>query len=390
MTKFMADARVQAAVDNWAPRFTAQGVDYNDFVRTTARIERWDEWLDAWTATADMHAELAREAEEQGRRLTAGEAYVRAGLGYHFAKFVWLVDMAKHRAAAEKAVTSLYAAHRLLDLTAERIEAPCDELATPASGKAEPECTEGRRSETAEEPEAGSFAAGTVVGNLRRPANCGSPPLVFLLPGLDSTKEEFFHWENVFLARGMATLSLEGPGQGETGYTTHIRPDYEIAVAAMLDVLTGRSDIDLERVGIVGVSLGGYYAPRAAAFERRLKAVAAIGGAYDFGACWPDLPSLTREAFVHHSGAGDEAEAQERASQLSLAGVAPQVAQPLLIVFGQQDRLIPWQQAERLAAEAPDARLVMLPDGNHVCNNIPYKYRPLVADWISEELSHVG
>jgi pimeloyl-ACP methyl ester carboxylesterase len=158
----------------------------------------------------------------------------------------------------------------------------------------------------------------------------------------------------------------------------------------MLDVLAGRSDIDLERVGIVGVSLGGYYAPRAAVFERRLKAVAAIGGPYDFGACWPDLPSLTREAFVHHSGAGDEAEAQERASQLSLAGVAPQVAQPLLIVFGQQDRLIPWWQAERLAAEAPDARLVMLPDGNHVCNNIPYKYRPLVADWISEELSHVG
>lgn len=362
----MPDARVRAAIDNWAPRFTAQGVDYNDFVRTTARIERWGEWLDAWTTTADMHAALAREAEEQGRHLTAGEAYVRAALSHHFAKFVWMVDLAKHRAAADRAVASLYAAHRLLDPTAERVEA--------------------------------TFDGGVVVGNLRRPVDRERPPLVFLLPGLDSTKEEFFHWENVFLARGMATLSLEGPGQGETGYTTHIRPDYEVAVAAMLDALAGRDEIDpsaglgqaLERVGIVGVSLGGYYAPRAAAFEPRLKAAAAIGGPYDFGACWPGLPSLTREAFVHHSGAGDETAAQARARQLRLAGVAPQITQPLLVVFGKQDRLVPWQQAERLAAEAPNAELVMFPEGNHVCNNIPYKYRPLVADWMREQLDYVG
>jgi 2,6-dihydroxypseudooxynicotine hydrolase len=88
------------------------------------------------------------------------------------------------------------------------------------------------------------------------------PPLVLLLPGLDSTKEEFFYWEDVFLKRGMATLSLDGPGQGETGYTTHIRPDYEKAVTAVLDALEGRTDLDLKRIGAVGVSMGGYYAAR--------------------------------------------------------------------------------------------------------------------------------
>ncbi|MFQ5861435.1 MAG: alpha/beta hydrolase, partial [Dehalococcoidia bacterium] len=120
----MPDVKVQAAIDNWAPRFTAQGVDYNDFVRTTAKIERWDEWLDAWSATGDVHTELARQAEAKGRVLTAGEAYVRAALCYHFAKFVWMVDMDRHRAAADMAVASLYAAHRLLDPTAERVEVP--------------------------------------------------------------------------------------------------------------------------------------------------------------------------------------------------------------------------------------------------------------------------
>ena len=71
-------------------------------------------------------------------------------------------------------------------------------------------------------------------------------------------------------------------------------------------------------------------------------------------------------------------------------GVASRITQPLLVVFGKLDRLIPWEHAERVATEAPRARLVMYPDGNHVCNNIPYKYRPLVADWMSETLSRVG
>ncbi|MGH2375164.1 MAG: alpha/beta hydrolase family protein [bacterium] len=360
----MPDARVQAAIDNWAPRFIAQGVDYNDFVRTTSGIERWDNWLDAWSATGDVHAGLAQEAEGAGRMTSAGEAYVRAALCFHFAKFVWMLDMRRHRETTDKAVMALRAAHRLLDPAAERIEVPFD----------------GTR----------------MVANLRRPPHdhargpAERAPLVLLLPGLDSTKEEFFHWENVFLGRGMATLSLDGPGQGETGYDTDIRADYEAAVAAVLDALGGRRDVNLERIGVVGVSLGGYYAPRAAAFEPRIKAAAAIGGPYNFGECWPQLPSLTRETFAHHSGARDDEDAREKALRLNLREVLPRIAQPLLVVFGKLHRLIPWQHAERVAAEAPNARLVMYPDGNHVCNNIPYKYRPLVADWMLETLRRVG
>jgi 2,6-dihydroxypseudooxynicotine hydrolase len=333
-------------------------VDYNDFARTTHSIERWDQWLDAWCATGDVHASLAGEAEAAGRFLSAGEAWVRAALCYHFAKFVWMVDMARYRAAADKAVMSLYAAHKHLDPTAERLEIPLE--------------------------------ATTMVANLRRPAGHERPPLVLLLPGLDSTKDEFFNWENVFLSRGLATLSLDGPGQGETGYTTHIRPDYNVAVTAVLDTLAGRNELDLNRVGAVGVSMGGYYAPRAAAFEPRIKAVVPIGGPFNFGDCWEQLPPLTRETFVHHSGARDEAEGKAKALQLDLEGVAQRVSQPMLVVFGKLDRLIPWQHAEHLAAAAPNAKLVMYPDGNHVCNNIPYKYRPLVGDWMRERLGEVG
>ena len=93
----MADERVETAIRHWAARFIANGVDYNDFVRTTASIDRWDQWLDAWTATADVHAELADRARDRGRLRSAGEAYLRAAVSYHFSKFVWVLDRDRNR-----------------------------------------------------------------------------------------------------------------------------------------------------------------------------------------------------------------------------------------------------------------------------------------------------
>jgi 2,6-dihydroxypseudooxynicotine hydrolase len=188
----------------------------------------------------------------------------------------------------------------------------------------------------------------------------------------------------------MATLSIDGPGQGETGFSTSIRHDYEVAVTAILDALSGTSGasgVDLARVGAVGVSLGGYYVVRAAAFEPRLRAVAGVSGPFDMAACWDVLPGLTRETFVHHSGASDEADGLLRASELSLAGVASRVQQPCLVVTGVRDRVIPWEDTQRIASEAPRGEWVCYEDGTHVCNNIPFKYRPLVADWMRDRLS---
>jgi pimeloyl-ACP methyl ester carboxylesterase len=346
------DERVQAAIANWAPRFVSQGVDYNDFARVTAKVERWAEWLPAWVENGDMHAGLARETEALGRTRTAGEAWNRAALSYHFAKFVWMIDMERYRDAADKAVAALREVHRLLDPTAERVEIP--------------------------------FEGTSLVGNLRRPpgATEAERPLVVLLPGLDSTKEEFFSWENVFLQRGMATFSLDGPGQGEGGYATPIHANYEVAVTATLDRLDWGGPL-----GLAGVSLGGYYAPRAAAFEPRVKAAAGVSGPFCFGEVWDGRPSLTKETFQHHSGAATPEEAREKAFELTLEGVAEQIDQPLLVVTGKLDRLVGWEESKKIADSAPNSTWVLYEEGNHVCNNIPYKYRPLVADWLREQLA---
>jgi 2,6-dihydroxypseudooxynicotine hydrolase len=348
------DARVQAAIDHWAPRFVQAGVDYNDFVATTARVETWDEWLPEWCANADRHAALAQEAAAEGHRLTAGEAWARATVGYHFAKFVWVVDPERSRAAADSAVAALRKAHEYLDPDAERIEVPLD--------------------------------GGRVIGNLRRPVGAEHPALVLLVPGLDSTKEEFLRLEDVFLARGMATLSIDGPGQGESGYELPIRADYDVAVTAVLDAMEGRTDVDLDRVGLLGVSLGGYYAPRVLAFEPRVKAGVGLSGPYRFSDIWDNAPPQTRETFVAKSFAADEEEGRAKAAELDLSGVAERIEQPYLAITGKLDRLIPWEQSERAAKEAPNGIFLLHEDGNHGCANVPYKTRPVAADWLREQL----
>jgi 2,6-dihydroxypseudooxynicotine hydrolase len=195
------------------------------------------------------------------------------------------------------------------------------------------------------------------------------------------------HIENDFLARGLATLSLDGPGQGETGLSSKIEPAYERPLGAVLDQLAGRDDVDLDRVGLMGVSLGGYYAPRAAAYERRVRAAVGISGPYKLDACWDVMPLPSREAIVHNTRAATLEEGRTRAAELTLVDAAPLLDRPYLAITGRHDRLIPWEQTKAQADAAPGGELVIFEDGNHVCNNIPFKYRPLAADWLSEKLA---
>jgi pimeloyl-ACP methyl ester carboxylesterase len=353
----MADARVQAAIEHWASRLIQNGVDYNDFVRTTARIDAWEQWLAEWSRTADEYEEYALESEQSGRGRTAGEAWLRAAVCRHFGKFVWMLDLALFAEATHRSVEAMRRAHRHLDPNAERIEAPLDD--------------------------------DRVVANLRRPLDARRPPLVVLIPGLDSTKEEFFFLEQAYLDRDMATLSVDGPGQGETGLKLPIRPDFETGVAPLLDVVADRVDLDHDRIGAMGVSLGGYYAPRVAAFEPRIKAVVGLSGSFCFGEIWERLPPMTRETFTVKTGASSDADARDRAMALDLSGVCERIEVPALYVTGQLDRLIPWQQTERQAKQTPGGEFVCYPDGNHGCSNKPYRARPAIADWMHERLAEI-
>ncbi len=350
--------RLVALKRAWIPRFVANGVDHNDVVRTLDRISTWAGWLDAWIGTGGEHERLAAAADARGHRRTAGEAFVRAAVCYHFAKFAWLEDLSKVRSATERSVACHQRGMRLLDPTFERLEIPFDRDRIVANLR---------------QPRIKTAGAGA-----RRPA-----PLVVLVPGLDSTKEELTRWEECFLARGMATASLDGPGQGEAGRVNAIRPDSEAAIGALLEALQPRTDLDSGRVAIAGPGLGAYYAARAAAMDRRICAVAMLGGPYTLML----RSAITAAKFMHEARISDEAEARAYAARFTLEGIARRIAQPLLVVHGQVDAIMPWEEAERIANEAPRGEFLLYPDGNTACNSVDHRAKPDVADWLIEKVA---
>jgi 2,6-dihydroxypseudooxynicotine hydrolase len=223
------------------------------------------------------------------------------------------------------------------------------------------------------------FEGKTIFGVLR-----GSGPVLIMAPGLDSTKEELHAYEEPFLARGMATLAIDGPGQGEAEYEIPICGDYERAAKAVCDWIETRKDLDASKIAIWGVSLGGYYAPRAAAYEKRIKACVALSGPFEWDKIWDGLPDLTRETFRVRSHASSEREAREKAKALTMVEAAKKIRCPIFIVAGRQDRLVPAADAERLARSvAGPVELLVVEDGGHNANNRPYRYRSRTADWLA-------
>lgn len=356
MTSEEKDPRIVAAAAHWSHRMITNGVPLADFQDVTAEIRHWDEWCSAWVAKGNVHRSLGESAADEGRMLTAGGHFSTAAVCYHFGKFLFVHDRRQMREAHEMAVDAHRLALPYIDPPGERLEIP--------------------------------FEGSILAGNLRKPRGANRPPVVIMCMGLDSTKEEMLSNEKVFLDRGLATFAFDGPGQGEAEYDLPIRFDYEVPVGAVIDFLQHRKDINAGRIGLWGVSLGGYYAPRAAAFESRIRACVSLTGPFDFAEAFGRAPDLTRAAFTARSHSSDETEAHRSAGQMSLASVAGRITCPIYIVGGALDRVIPQDHPRRLAeAVSGDATLNMVEDGTHVANNRPYKYRPQSADWMAGQLT---
>jgi dienelactone hydrolase len=349
------DERVAVATSHWGPRFVTQGVDMSDFDRTLARIERWEDWCREWGVTAAGYERAAEKAESTGRRLTAGQAWLRAGLCWHFGKFVFVQDAEQLREASNRTVACFGRGAWALEPPAERVLVPFDGITLP--------------------------------GLLRRPAGAARPPVVLMIPGLDSVKEELQATADHFLRRGLATLAIDGPGQGETEFVRDIEPAYERPAGAAIDWLSGRPDLDAGRVGVYGVSLGGYYAVRVAAHDPRVRATIELAGTYSLAENWDRRSVISRDAFRKRSGARSDEEARERARQIDMTGLGPCIASPVLVLHGKLDPIAAFEGAERLAAETPAAELVAFEDGNHGITNRAFEARTLMSDWMAEKLA---
>jgi dienelactone hydrolase len=200
----------------------------------------------------------------------------------------------------------------------------------------------------------------TLPALLYRAPQAGPRPTMIHFDGFDVTKE-WMHLCGIareFAVRGISTLMVDHPGVGAALRLQGLamNHDSERWARAALDWLERRPDVDAKRVGVIAMSLGGYYAPRAAAFEPRLACCVAWGARFDNAGSHGRIlrdPSAARSVtgWVDHAlwyyGAADVDEAAAKIARMTLDGVAERITCPLLVAHGMNDRQVPLEQAQR-------------------------------------------
>lgn len=339
----------------WIPRLAADGVDVNDVLTVRNRVTGWGDWPATWAAIGDDYRALAASRLSDGYSLSAGEALVRASLAYHCGQVVAFHAPEEKADLQARKVAAFREAAPLLTPPAEHLEINFNGLKLP--------------------------------GFLRVPSGVSHPvACALLVPGLDSTKEDFTTIADMCARRGLASFAFDGPGQGEVRAAATLAEGYEDCITAVFETITARPEIDEARIGTLGRSLGGYYVVRAAAADPRIAATVVFGGAYDLSD-WPNMPVLIRDGFRHATGAASEEEAQKLMGPATLDDCIKQVQTPVLVVHGKHDAIFNWQQATRIADALPGrATLMMDEDGVHCCHNHAFQYRTAMADWLAATL----
>jgi 2,6-dihydroxypseudooxynicotine hydrolase len=298
---------------------------------------------------------MGLEALARGRYGTAGQVLGRAAACYHFAGFRFYEDMAQKEQADCKAWECYRKAAPYLQPAAERIAVP--------------------------------FAGTHLVGYLRLPPAVARAPCVIIIAGMDSRKEEMRGLENEFLVRGMATVTYDGPGQGETWANIKMTHDSEKAVSAIVDLLASRPEVDPARIGVYGWAMGGYFAPRAAASDTRLRACVSMPVRYGLES-WDSLGKMQTDAYCYLFGGVSYEEGRKIGAAFTLNGVLHRLRCPYLIIHGDQGDTVDREVAERAAREAAGpTKLVVFEEGDHLCINIRHKSWPLMMDWFAEQLA---
>jgi dienelactone hydrolase len=332
------------------------------------------QFLEQWVKMGDKLVGLAREDEDKARLLSAGAKLQRAALYY---------------------------------LTAERMQGHGHPGRNETYAKAQSAFRHGvkigaENAERFEVPYAGSFIPGLFT---RAQGVNGPAPTVLYVNGLDSCKELLlWSWLPQALARrGIATFSIDQPGTGEAlrcnGLTvTH---QSERWATPCYEWLAARDDVDAARVGMTGISLGGYFTPRAVAFEPRFASGAVWGGNHN----WAEVQQmrLRREGenpvphYWNHVmwvfGAKDMDEFMAKAAGMNLDGVLDRIKVPFLVTHGQRDRQIALAFAQRSydqLVNSPRRELKVFTEREggveHVgADNMSFG-RDYIADWFAETL----
>jgi len=334
-------------------------VDYSETQRILADITGFHTWYDAWAKSAERFLALAQEAERRNRTITAGENFLRAALLYHFAQLFTRPEDHRRSEGQEKRVAYYRKACPYLLPSVEQVWVDFGDRRLP-----------------------GYFRPAIAVEN---------PPVVLMMPGANSVKEELHHWALEFNQRGLATLAFDGPGQGEVSVRNGGIPlrleTYHQAVTAVIDYLATREDVDNARIVAWGQSTGGQLAIRAAAHDKRIHGVVSLGGSYDYRLeITPTTPADVWEEARDLYGFDTFAQAKDYVLEKgSLESIAEKVTCPLLLIHGELDNIVALEEMQLIQQETEGKTdLLAYKNGNHSVCNYNLEMRAAMADWVMD------
>jgi dienelactone hydrolase len=341
------------------------GGEFNEIYRAAERMKpgSHEDWYLEWSRLANEVEQLGRQAEERGHTITARDHFLRASNYYRWAEFFLAPGDSRRPPSYDRCLSCFRSAGRYFTPPLEQVEIPYEGVTLPSYfyPALEPPRT----------PAAG----------------------LLYVAGADVLKEElYFLGGKAAIQRGMALLVMDGPGQGESLRRRGLasRFDYEKPVAAALDYLQRRPEVDPQRIALLGRSFGGYYAARAAAFEHRLRGCAIFGALYDGVDVFDNYAPL-RTQFRWLTGARDLDEARERLEAFNLSGVVEKITCPLLVVHGEDDHLVPVWHAQRTYDEArTEKQLVLYGHGKPGSVHCSYdgfpRAIPTILDWLYDRV----
>lgn len=341
------------------------GADFNECHRTLRRIRdgNIEDWYREWTRTAEYIEGVAEKALAKGHTVTARDHYQRAFNYYRIAEF-YLAGRDKRKVPAyKKALSCFHKAGQFFSPPLARVEIPYDD--TPIPGYFFP------------------------APGKKQPA-----PAVIFVGGADSLAEElYFVGVNELKERGMSCILFDGPGQGHMLRLGHVytRPDYEHPLSAVINFAQRQKEVDPKRIAILGISMGGYYGPRVAAFNKKVKACAVIGACYDVLNDLYDFYPPIRPQMEWIIGARNSAEAREVFREYSLAGVIREMECPLLITHGEDDFIVSVSAAYKTYEEArcpKELRIWKAEEGGsaHCITDNRAEAFSYIFDWLADKL----
>ncbi|MGA4850779.1 alpha/beta hydrolase family protein [Streptomyces sp. G5(2025)] len=331
------------------------GLDPFAYERVTGTLRDLLEWPAAFRAEGQRLVAAAEAYAGDGAGVSAGETFRAAARWFHYAVLLPHPDRALAARAAAEADAAMGRALALLDPGHIRVE---------------------------EESYAGWLRTAD-GGDGRDGGDGGRSPssLVIVVPGLDSSKEEFHDVTEALLRRGTAVFTMDGPGQGVRAATTVFEADYQRVLSRVVDALEER--LGPVPVGVLGLSLGGYFAATGAAHEPRVRAAATVSGPYRLTG-WDDTVPFVRATLAQRAGSPDAA--REFVRRVDLRGTAARIACPLLVVDGGEDVIPGVVNGAPLAAEAPRGAYLLVPHGDHLLGNARADWLPRTADWLTARL----